>query len=558
MDLLKAAAAWGTVALAIGLLYRPLGDYMAWVFTSRRHTKFENLIYKAIGVNPDAEQTWQAYLRGVLAFSGVGLVMLFLLQVFQHWLPWSLGLPGVRWDTAFNTAASFVGNTNWQSYVPETTMGYTVQMAGLTVQSFVCAAVGIAVSVALVRGISRHRSKTLGNFWCDVVRANLRILLPMSIIAAIILMSGGVVQNLAGFTHITTIDGGGGVIPGGPVASQESIKMLGTNGGGFFNGNSAHPFENPTPWTNMFQVFMLLIIPFTLCRTFGKMVKDQRLGYTILATMVVLFTTAYVAITAAELSAGGTAMQLAGGSMEGKEQRFGIFGSTLFATATTGTSGGASNSMHGSYTAVGAMVEIMHMSLGELSPGGVGAGLYTMLVLVIIGVFLTAHLLGRTPVFLGKRVGLTEMKLASVFILVMPVLAMGGMALTMAIPSVHAEVVNKAMSEPGPQGLTEFVYAFISCAINNGSSMAGFSANTVWLNVTLGIIILAGRFVVIGLVLVLAASLGEQDRVPVQMDVLPLGKPQFVGLLTGIIVVCALPQFFAILLPASLAEVFHP
>jgi len=288
------------------------------------------------------------------------------------------------------------------------------------------------------------------------------------------------------------------------------------------------------------------------------MVKDQRLGYAILATMVVIFTTVYAVITAAELSASGTAMQLAGGSMEGKEQRFGIFGSTLFATATTGTSGGASNSMHGSYTALGAMAEIMHMSLAELSPGGVGAGLYTMLVMVVIGVFLTAHLLGRTPIILGKRVGLTQMKLVSAFIIVVPVLALGGMALTMYIPSVHAEIVSKAMSEPGPQGLTEFIYTFISCAVNNGSAMAGFSANTVWLNVTLGIIILLGRFVPITLVLILAASFGEQDRVPAQIDVLPLGKPQFVGLLTGIIVVCALPQFFAIMLPASLAEVFHP
>lgn len=330
--------------------------------------------------------------------------------------------------------------------------------------------------------------------------------------------------------------------------------MLGTNGGGFFNANSAHPFENPVPWTNLVQIFLLLVIPFALPRTFGRMVGDHRIGYTILATMAVFFVAVFTLLTIFELSGNGTAPQLAGGAMEGKEQRFGVVGSTLFASATTGTSGGAANSMHGSYTALGGMIAILNMLLGEVSPGGVGAGLYTILVMAVIAVFLTGLLLGRAPVFLGKRIGVRELKLTSLFILVMPTLALVGMAVSLAIPAVHDEIVGTAMGNPGSHGLSEVMYAFVSAAINNGSAFAGFNANTPWLNTTLGIIILLGRFVPIALVLALAGSLASQDRAASQAAELPLNRPQFVGLLVGVIIFVSVPTFFPILTLGPLAE----
>jgi len=545
------------LALPIGLLYKPLGNYIAWVFTSPDHWRVERWIYKVIGVNPNREHTWQSYLRAVLVFSAVGLILLYLIQRLQPWLPYSLGLPPVSPDVAFNTAASFVGNTNWQSYSPEPTMGYTAQMAGLAVQMFLSAAVGICVSIALTRGIAYHKRGTLGNFWVDVVRATFRILLPMTIIASVILLTAGVIQNFAGFTTISTVAGGTQVIPGGPVASQEAIKMLGTNGGGFFNANSAHPFENPTPWENLFQIFMLLVIPFAMPRAFGKIVGDHRMGYVVMSTMAALFTIAYVTITASELAGSGTAPQLAGAAMEGKEQRFGIISSTLFATATTGTSGGAANSMHSSYTAFGGMVEMMHMMLGEISPGGVGAGLYTMLVMVLLGAFLTGLLLGRAPVFLGKRLGVTEVKLVGIFILVLPVLALGGLGISMAIPPVRAEIANFSMSTGGPHGMSEAIYAFVSVAINNGSAFAGFDANTPYLNTVFGVLILLGRFIPIALVLALAGSFASQGRATSRATELPLHRPQFVLWLVILIIYIAIPSFIPVLLVGPLAEGLH-
>lgn len=554
MEWLPAVAALLTMAVLVGLLYRPLGDYLAWVFTTPTDWKVEQGLYRLAGVSPKNEQSWSAYLRAVLAFSAVGLIGLYLLQRVQQWLPYSLGMPPVHRDLAFNTAASYVGNTNWQAYSPEKTVGYVVQMAGLSVQNFVSAAVGIAVAIALVRGFGQRRNGTIGNFWVDLVRATLRILLPLAVIVAIILLAGGVVQNFAGFTEVTTVAGGTQSIPGGPVASQEAIKMLGTNGGGFFNANSAHPFENPTPWTNMFEIFLLLVIPFALPRTFGRMVGDHRLGYALVATMAVLFVIVYTLLTVFELAGDGTVPRLAGGALEGKEQRFGVAGSTLFATATTGTSGGAANSMHGSYTALGGMVTILNMMLGEVSPGGVGAGLYTILVMVVISVFLTGLLLGRAPVLLGKRIRVRELKIASLFILVMPALALVGMAITLAIPPVHDEIVNEAMGNPGPHGFSEVMYAFVSAAINNGSAFAGLSADTPWLNTLLGIIILLGRFVPIALVLALAGSFADQDRAASSAAELPLRRPQFVGLLIGVILFVSIPTFFPLLTLGPLAE----
>ena len=554
MDWLLAIAALLTMALILAALYRPLGDYMAWAFMAPRHWKVEKALYRLVGVDPNSEQSWTGYLRAVLAFSVVGLVGLYLLQRGQHLLPLSLGLAPVRPDLAFNTAASYVANTNWQAYSPEETVGHLVQMAGLSVQNFVSAAVGMAVAIALVRGLACRQSGTIGNFWVDLVRGTLRILLPFAVLAAIIFIAGGVVQNLAGFTDVSTIAGGSQSIPGGPVASQEAIKMLGTNGGGFFNANSAHPFENPSPWTNMFQILLLLAIPFSLPRTFGRMVRDNRMGYVLVAAMATVFVIVFALLTAFETSGGGTAPHLAGGAVEGKEQRFGLAGSTLFTAATTGTSGGAVNSMLDSYTALGGMVAILNMLLGEVSPGGVGAGLYAIIVLLVISVFLTGLLLGRVPVLLGKRISVRELKLASVYILVVPTLALVGMAVSLTIPSVREQIITEGISNPGGQGITEIIYTFVSTAANNGSAFAGFSANTPWLNITLGIIILLGRFVPITLVLALAGAFAAQDRAVSPAAALPLRRPQFVGVLVGVTLFVAVPTFLPILLLGPLAE----
>ncbi len=551
---LEAAAALMTVAIPIALLYRPLGDYMAWVFTSAKHPRLERAIYRFCGVDPDVTQTWKAYLRSLLAFSAVGLATVYALQRLQPWLPYSLGHEPVDRALAFNTAASFVGNTNWQSYSPESTVGYSVQTAGLTVQMFVSAAVGMGVAMALTRGIASTQGRTVGNFWVDIVRTTLRILLPLSILAAFAFVAGGVVQNLAGFTDISTLTGGTQILPGGPVASQEAIKMLGTNGGGFFNANSAHPFENATPWTNALQIFLLLVIPFALPRTYGRIVGDHRHGYVLLGTMAALFVLVFIFLTWAEASGHGTAPQMAGGSFEGKEQRFGVVGSTLFGTATTGTSGGAVNSMLESSTATGGMVLMLNMMLGEVSPGGVGAGLYAILVFAIIAVFLTGLLLGRAPMLLGKRIRAREVKLVSLYILVMPTLALGGMAVNFAVPSLRHEMAHTSMGSDGPHGLSEVMYAFISTAVNNGSAFAGFNANTPWLNASFGVIILLGRLIPITLVLALAGSFAEQDRKRLKALELPVHGAQFALLLGGVILVLALPMFLPYLMLGPLAE----
>jgi len=551
---LFAILALGTVALILAVLYRPLGDYMAWVYTSRKDWKVERGLYRVIGVDPKTEQTWQAYLRGVLAFSAVGLLLVYGLQRLQQWLPYSLGLPAPSEPLSFNTAASFVGNTNWQSYAPETTLGYTVQFAGLAVQNFVSAAVGIAVAIALVRGFAYRRSGTIGNFWVDLVRGTLRILLPVAVVGAIVLLAGGVIQNFNGFTEVTTLTGGSQSIPGGPTASQEVIKLLGTNGGGFFNANSSHPFENPAPWTNIVEILLMLMIPFSLPRTFGRIVGDNRQGYAILAVMGVLFVASFSVLTALESAGMGTAPQLAGGALEGKEQRFGIIGSTLFATTSTGTSTGAVNSMHDSYTALGGMIPMLNMMLGEVAPGGVGSGLYGILVIAVIAVFIAGLLIGRTPEYLGKKIGPREIKLASLYILVMPTLVLTGVALSFAIPGVREEVENTSILNPGPHGLSEVLYAFTSAANNNGSGFAGLTADTPWLNTTLGLAILLGRFVPIVFVLALAGSLAAQDKVPSTAGTLPTHRPLFVGLLTTVTVMVTALTFFPVLTLGPLAE----
>ncbi|MCR2791808.1 potassium-transporting ATPase subunit KdpA [Microbacterium sp. zg.Y625] len=554
MAWVSALLSLATVAVILGLLYRPFGDYMAWVYTSPKDTRVESGVYRLIGVDAKAEQTWPAYLRAVLAFSAIGLLIVYGLQRLQQWLPYSLGLPAPSEHLSFNTAASFVGNTNWQSYSPELTLGYTVQALGLVVQNFVSAGVGMAVAIALVRGFAARRSGTLGNFWVDLTRGTLRILLPIAALAAVVLLIGGVVQNVNGFTDVTTLTGATQSIPGGPVASQEAIKLLGTNGGGFFNANSAHPFENPNAWTNAFEVLLMLVIPFALPRTFGRIVGDNRQGYAILGVMATLYLASFALLTAFETAGNGTAPQLAGAAMEGKEQRFGIIGSTLFATTSTGTSTGAVNSMHDSYTALGGMMPMLNMMLGEVSPGGVGSGLYAILVLAIIGVFIAGLLIGRTPEYLGKKIGPREIKLAALTILVMPTLVLTGTALSFALPGIREEVASTSIWNPGIHGMSEVLYAFTSAANNNGSAFAGLTANTPWLNTALGVVILLGRFVPIVFVLALAGALAAQDAVPTTAGTLPTHRPLFVGLLSTVTVLVTALTFFPILALGPLAE----
>ena len=546
-----------TLVVLLALVYRPLGDYMARMFTTAKDLRVERGFYRVIGVDSDSEQSWRLYLRSVLIFSLVGVLLLYAMQRLQAVLPFALGFPAIPEGLSFNTAASFVSNTNWQSYSPDVTMGYAVQLGGLVVQNFLSVAVGIAVAVALIRGLAYRKSGTVGNFWVDLTRSSLRLLLPLSFVAAIVLIAGGVIQNFNGFDSVTTITGGTQSIPGGPVASQEAIKMLGNNGGGFYNANSSHPFENPTAWTNLFEIFLMLAIPFALTRTFGQMVADKRQGTAILAVMASIFAVSLTAMTLFETLTGGAATRLAGGAMEGKEQRFGIWGSTLFASASTLTSTGAVNSMHDSFTSLGGFMAMFNMMLGEVAPGGGGSGLYGMLILAVIAVFIAGLLVGRTPEYLGKKIGPREIKLASMYILITPTLALAGTALSFAIPAVRADVLKTSIFNPGLHGLSEVLYAFTSAANNNGSAFAGLTANTPWFNTALGVAMLLGRFLPIVFVLALAGSLAAQDKIPATAGTLPTHRPQFVGLLIGVSVLVTALTYFPVLALGPLAEGLH-
>jgi K+-transporting ATPase ATPase A chain len=543
-----------TVVVVLVALYRPLGDYMARIFTSKNDLRIERGMYRAVGVDSGSEQDWKSYLRSVLAFSLVGVLLVYAIQRAQAMLPFALGFPAVPEALSFNTAASFVANTNWQSYSPDVTMGYAVQILGLVVQNFVSAAVGIAVAVALIRGLAARKGTTLGNFWVDLTRATLRLLLPLAVVASIVLIAGGVIQNFSGFTEVTTVTGGTATVPGGPAASQEAIKLLGTNGGGFFNANSAHPFENPTAWTNLFQIVLMLAIPFALPRTFGVMVGDKRQGLAIAAVMATIFAVSLAAMTWFETSTGGAATRLAGGAMEGKEARFGIWGSTLFGSTSTLTSTGAVNSMHDSYTTLGGMMAMINMMLGEIAPGGTGSGLYGLLVIAIVTVFIAGLLVGRTPEYLGKKIGAREIKLASLYILITPTLVLVGTALSFAVPGVRDDVQSTSIWNPGLHGFSEVLYAFTSAANNNGSAFAGLTANTPWLNTALGVAMLLGRFLPIVFVLALAGSFAAQDKIPATAGTLPTHRPQFVGLLLGVAVIVTALTYFPALAVGPLAE----
>ncbi|MFE5819126.1 potassium-transporting ATPase subunit KdpA [Streptomyces sp. NPDC056479] len=539
---------------ALALAYIPLGNYMAKVYTSDKHWRVEKWIYKGIGANPNTEMRWTAYLRGVLAFSAVGVLFLYLLQRIQGVLPGSLGFSAIDPDQAFNTAASFVSNTNWQSYYGEQAMGHVVQTAGLAVQNFVSAAVGIAVAVALVRGFSRSRTGELGNFWADLVRGTVRILVPIAVIGAIILVACGAIQNFSGIHEVGQFFNGHSVggqqqWNGGAVASQEAIKELGTNGGGYFNANSAHPFENPTPFSNLFEIFLILVIPFALTRTFGVMVGSVKQGYAILATMATIWLGFTALMMWTEFAHHGLAFDLAGGAYEGKEVRFGVGGSSIFATATTLTSTGAVDSFHSSFTGLGGGITMLGMMLGEIAPGGTGSGLYGMLIMAIIAVFIAGLMVGRTPEYLGKKIGSREIKLSACYILITPALVLVFTALAMALPT-----PGNSMTNSGAHGFSEILYAYTSASNNNGSAFAGLNADTQWFNSTLGLCMLLGRFVPMVFVLALAGSLAEQKPVPATAGTLRTDKPLYAGLLVGTIIIITGLTYFPALALGPLAE----
>ncbi|GAA3071698.1 potassium-transporting ATPase subunit KdpA [Streptosporangium carneum] len=538
-----------SLVVAVAAAYRPLGDHMYRVYTGTRHSAVERTIYQLVGVRPDGEQRWSVYARSVLAFSAVSVLFLYGLQRLQDKLLLSLGMPAVPDHVAWNTAVSFVTNTNWQAYSGESTMGHLVQMAGLAVQNFVSAAVGMAVAVALVRGLARRQTEELGNFWVDLVRGSLRVLLPLAFVGAIVLVAGGLVQNLAAPHEVATLTGGTQAITGGPVASQEIIKELGTNGGGFYNANSAHPFENATSWTNWVEIFAILLIPFALPRTFGRMVGDNRQGYAIAAIMATIAVVGVAALTGLELAHHGTVPQAVGASLEGKETRFGVANSATFGAATTLTSTGAVDSFHDSYTALGGMVTMVDMMLGEVAPGGVGSGLYGMLVLAVITVFVAGLMVGRTPEYLGKRIGAREIKLASMYFLVTPVLVLVGTALAMGSAEQRASMLNG-----GPHGLSEVLYAFTSASNNNGSAFGGLTVDTPWYDVALGLCMAFGRFLPIVFVLALAGSLARQTPVPASAGTLPTHRPQFVGMVVGVTIILVALTFLPALALGPLAE----
>lgn len=540
-----------SIGLLIGLLavaYVPLGDYMARVFTSSRHLRLERGIYRLTGVNADAEQSPKAYVLSVVGFSVVSIVALMGLLMGQAHLPLSREMSGMPLWMSFNTAISFVTNTNWQSYGGESTLGFAAQMAGLAVQNFLSAAVGIAVAVALIRGFVRAHSGSLGNFWVDLTRGTVRILLPLAFIGALVLLAGGVIQSFHD-TSFTALSGQSQVLTGGPVASQESIKLLGNNGGGFFNANSAHPFENPTAFTNLVQVFLILVLPICLTRTLGTMLGNRRQGLAVLAAMAVLMSTALAVTTWAEVSGRSPTARAAGAAMEGKETRLGEWASALFAVATTGTSTGAVNTSHDSLTPIGGGTVMVNMMLGEIAPGGVGAGIYGILIMAILAVFLCGLMVGRTPELLGKKIRPRQMTYVALYTLTTPALVLVGTGVAIARGS-----TAEAMGNPGGHGFSEVLYAYTSAANNNGSAFGGLTVTSDFFQVTLGLAMLLGRLLPIVLVLLLAGSLAEQPKVPDSAGTLPTHKPLFVAILVGVILIMTGLTYFPTLALGPIAE----
>jgi K+-transporting ATPase ATPase A chain len=540
------------------LLMRPLGLYLARVFAGE-HTfadpvlkPVEGLLYRLFGVRGEEEMTWGEYTVSMLLFSFVSMLLTYGIERMQRWLPWNpQHLAGVAPDLAWNTAASFTTNTNWQSYVPETTMSYFTQMVGLAYHNFLSAAVGIAVAIALVRGIARRESKTIGNFWVDVTRAVLYLLLPLCIVFAGLLVQQGVIQNLKPYTTAVTLEHQTQTIAQGPVASQEAIKMLGTNGGGFFNANSAHPFENPTPLTNFLEMLSIFLVPAALTVTLGKMTGAPGHGRAVFACMTVLFVAGFVATWWAEAQPHPllhgvdqrTGPLQPGGNMEGKEVRFGISQSALFATITTDASCGAVNSMHDSFMPLGGLVPLANIMLGEIVFGGVGSGLYGILVYVVLAVFIAGLMVGRTPEYLGKKIEAYDVKMAMLYVLIFPLVILVLTAISVLAPQMGLSSLNNG----GPHGLSEILYAFTSAAGNNGSAFAGLNANTHWYNLSLGATMLIGRFLMMVPMLAMAGNLAQKKSVPPSPGTFPVNSGLFTVLLTGVILIVGALTFFPVL-----------
>jgi K+-transporting ATPase ATPase A chain len=566
------AAGWAqliALIVVIGVTAPLLGRYMANVYEggpSRLDRVFgpvERLIYRACRIDPEREQRWNVYALSVLAFSVVGIVLLYLIQRIQSGLPFNpTDMANVAPALSLNTAVSFVTNTNWQSYAGESTLSHLTQMTGLTVQQFVSAAAGMAVMVALIRGLSRAGQRTLGNFWVDLVRTTIRILVPIAFVFAIVLVATGVIQNTHGFTSVDTVAGATQKVPGGPNASMESIKMIGTNGGDFFNVNSAHPFSNPTKFSDFLEIYAILIIPFALAFTFGRMVKDKRQGYAVFSIMFVIWLTASLFTIFLEvggnpkLDARGVGVTQSvtasspGGNAEGKEVRTGPSACGLWAASTTGTSNGSVNCMHDSFTPAGGMVPLVHMKLGEVSPGGVGVGLNGLLILAILSVFIAGLMVGRTPEYLGKKIQAAEVKLVAIYILVMPAVVL----IFIAISTFVRSVSDVSLLNPGAHGFTELIYAFTSAGNNNGSAFAGITANTAWMNTALAVTMLVGRFFLIIPTLALAGVLVRKRRVPPSAGTFPTHTPLFVVLVIGVVLIVAALTFLPVLALGPIVE----
>lgn len=534
------------LALAVPLF----GRYLAHIYTSPKHLRAEAVTYRALKVDAEADQHWRSYAMSALGFSLAGILFLFAFGRLQNLLPLDGGFDPLPSDGAWNTAVSFVTNTNWQWYSGEAATGHLIQMAGLAVQNFVSAAVGLSVAAAFARGLARTRNQgRIGNFWVDLVRTTVRVLLPAAFVIAIVLVAAGAVQNLHSVHEMTTLTGGTQPLTGGPVASQEAIKELGTNGGGFYNVNSAHPFENPNPFTNLLEIWAILVLPFSMAWAFGLIVKDKRQGGAVVATMGTLLIVGITLLTWAEMAGPGTAPQLAGAAMEGKETRFGEAATALFAAATTGTSTGAVNGMHESLTAPGGGVALFGMMLGEIAPGGVGSGLYGMLMLAVVTVFLCGLMVGRTPEYLGKKISRDEMVLVAVYILTTPILVLVGAAIALTAPAGLA-----GLSTDGPHGLSEALYAVTSAANNNGSAFGGITSGTPFWNTLLGMLMLLGRFVPMVFVLALAGRFASANRLPDNAGTLPTHRPLFVGLLTGVALVVVGLTFVPALMLGPIVE----
>jgi len=568
--------------LVLLALTKPMGLYMARVFDGRMKFRLEGALYKLCGINPEQEHRWTQYAGAMLMFTLAGILLTYLIQRIQGLLPFNpqgfgtahaaQGAVAMTPDLAFNTAVSFATNTNWQSYIPEVTMSYFTQMMGLATHNFTSAAVGIAIAIALVRGFSRHSVDKIGNFWVDVIRATLYILLPLSLIGALFLCSQGVIQNLSPYTQVATLEGGKQLIAQGPVASQEAIKMLGTNGGGFFNANSAHPFENPTPLSNFVQMLMIFIIPAGLTYTFGKMVKDTKQGWALFAAMSIVFLAGVFVtyhfeqsgnpiLTSFGLENQATATQ-PGGNMEGKENRFGITNSSLFAVITTDASCGAINSWHESFTPVGGLVPLVNIELGEIIFGGVGSGLYGMLMFAILSVFIAGLMVGRTPEYLGKKIEQKEVKMVMLAVLVLAasILLFAGAGSVIAFPKNawwnSPGPITANLNNSGPHGLAELLYAYSSATGNNGSAFAGINANTPYMNTTMGFAMLIGRFLMIIPLLAVAGSLAKKKLIPASAGTLPTNGPLFVGLLVGVVIIVGALTYFPALALGPIVEHF--